>query len=607
MRLRSPSGSSTTSQANIQEYQDNWLDYRVDVLSNPDQATLKRLALNHTPAILETAMGSLNKISRNKARMAKHTYVISNTAEGYSHATIGEQRAKQLIEAQRQYIEEKGQLIEVQGYLGVGPRARGVQYLYTLEGANIAGMQQVLSFPRDEVEEDTSAPFQPRFRVIYTPDFRPDIAGKQCILVDLVHGVTFVMGPDYFGESKKGALRMLCENAYQEGGLVLHAGAKEVLLADQRLTVAILGLSGTGKTTTTFSTQGEGVRPVQDDMVTLWPNGELSVTENGCFAKTFGLNAETEPVIHAGSTAPSAWLENAYQDSTGQVDFFKKPLSAAEVRTLESVLVATGADADRVEQYASGAVSSNEIMPGGEPLDGWDFVQWTGNGRSVMPLSSIENAADLHDLPAVRSMGILNRDEGTGSITPGIVRFTTPAQAAGYFMLGETTKTSAAGKERGRIRSPFTQPFFPLSHALQARRFASLLATAESIECWLMNTGYVGGDADSVAMGQGHKVKIRHSSAMLEFLFTGRIIWETDPDFGYDVVAVDDPRNQALLELVPLAILRPDRYYASLGQWDAYRLEVALRHKQRADFLTSHEVDPSIIEDVVPSLKKYTL
>ena len=75
------------------------------------------------------------------------------------------------------------------------------------------------------------------------------------------------------------------------------------------MTVAILGLSGTGKTTTTFSHQGDGVKPIQDDMVTLWPNGELSVTENGCFAKTFGLNRKHEPVIYDGTVQPEAWLK----------------------------------------------------------------------------------------------------------------------------------------------------------------------------------------------------------------------------------------------------------------------------------------------------------
>jgi phosphoenolpyruvate carboxykinase (ATP) len=559
------------------------------------------MAIEHTPSILETAFGNLNKVSRNKARMAKHTYVIAETSEGLSHKNMPLKQAQRFIDAQAAYIEGKGRLIEVQGYLGVGVRAVPVEYLYTIEGANIAGMQQVLSFPRDAVESDTEQAFKPKFRVVYTPDFRPEMESKQCILVDLENHITYIMGPDYFGESKKAALRMLCASAFSQGGLVLHAGAKELVLGDTRITVAILGLSGTGKTTTTFSKQGDSVRPIQDDMVTLWPKGELSVTENGCFAKTFGLQESQEPVIYRGTVQPEAWLENAYQNEHGQVDFEKVGISPEEAAVHRQTLIETGADSTRVDQYISREVTLQQITDGGVPKDGWDFIQWTGNGRSIIPLAQVEDAADLHDVPSVKSMGILNRDEGASSITPGLVRFTSPEQAAGYFMLGETTKTSAAGKERGRVRSPFTQPFFPLAHKNQAARFAELLASADHIECWMMNTGYVGGDSDSVKIGQGNKVKIRHSSAMLESLFRNEIVWEIDPDFGYEVVAVDDPANAELLSLVPQDILRPDRAYATIGQWDAYRAEVALRHEERLAYLQTHSVTEKIIASVIPS------
>lgn len=576
------------SAASALRLSDAWIDYGVPHLVDPGQDQLAALARDHTPAVLQTAYGSLNKVSRNKARMAKYTFVITDEDGGFSHNTLSPADARPLIEAQARYIRGRGRLIEVRGWLGVGPRAVPVQWLYTLEGANIAAMQQVLAFPHD------GEAFDPRFRVVYTPDFRPPVPGGQRILVDLDNYVTYVMGPDYFGESKKGALRMLCDAAWDDGGLVLHAGAKEVHLPDGRITVAILGLSGTGKTTTTFSRQGEAVRPVQDDMVVLWPGGELSVTENGCFAKTFGLTEEAEPVIWRGSTSHRAWLENAYQAPDGAVDFSKAVLEPAEVAALRDVLVATGADAAHVDAYVAGEIDISELVDAhGVPRDGWDFVVWTANGRSIIPLSEVEDAADFHDLAPVRSIGILNRDEGAGAITPGIVRFTSPEQAAGYLMLGETSKTSAAGKERGRTRSPFTQPFFPREHGLQAVRFAELLATTDALTCWLMNTGYVGGDARD-----GTKVKIRHSSAMLEALFHDVIAWERDPDFGYEVVAVDHPDNAALVQAVPVEILRPDRMYAEQGRGAEYRAEVGVRHAERRAFLERFGVDGAIVDAV---------
>jgi phosphoenolpyruvate carboxykinase (ATP) len=591
----SPTSASISSN-NRETSPSTWIDYGVHRLVNPTQDQLRGLTLEHTPSSLETEFGSINKLSKNKARMAKHTYVISDEQQGYSHNTISRNTANRLIELQTNYIRSKNELIELQGWLGVGPRAVSVEWLYTLEGANIAGMQQVLAFSRGEVEADLSKQFAPIFRVVYTPDFHPPVDGGQRILVDLENYVTYVMGPDYFGESKKGALRMLCDYIYHQGGLVLHAGAKEVLL-DEPMTTAILGLSGTGKTTTTFSKQCHGVKPIQDDMVVLWPNAELSVTENGCFAKTFGLREETEPVLYRATVAPEAWLENAYQTPEGHLDFDKTVLSPEEVAMLRELLIKTGADPANVDAFISGEVTADSIInQHGVPAAGWDFVVWTGNGRSIVPLSCIQDAADLHNIPPVRSMGILNRDEGLGAITPGIVRFNSPEQAAGYFMLGETTMTSAAGKERGRLRSPFTQPFFPREHGLQAKRFAELLKSTTAISCWLMNTGVVGGEAgDKYAL----KVKIRHSSAMLEALFSGNIVWTRDPDFGYEVVDLAAPENAALLEQVPSYILRPDTYYAATGRLDAYHAEVALRHRERHKFLTSYGVDPKIRDAVV--------
>jgi phosphoenolpyruvate carboxykinase (ATP) len=577
------------------------LSFTVELLANPSQDQLRRLALEHTPFTQQTAAGSINKVARNKSRVAKYTYVIDRGGDParFSGATIDEAKAAELIAGQADYIKAKGKLIAIEGYVGVGPRAVPVQWLYTLEGANIAGMQQVLAFPRDAVEDAAklAAPFQPAFRLIYTPDYRPDMPGGQAIVVDLDNYVTYVMGADYFGESKKGALRMLCALVYRQGGLVMHSGAKQVDLGGgDQLAMGILGLSGTGKTTTTFSKQGESASPIQDDMIALWPSGEISITENGCFAKTFGLTLETEPVLYRGTLDPSAWIENVYVDAAGHPDFFKLKLEPEDVARLRDVLIGTGAAEANVDAYIHGKTAYDDVVDAaGIPQDGWDFVKWSENGRSIIPLSAIENAADPHSVPPLRSLGVLNRDEGPDAATPGIVRFSDPRQAAAYFMLGETTKTSAAGKERGKTRSPFTQPFFPLAHSLQAKRFSELAATFGDTTMWLMNTGYIAGGAPEVKAGQALKVKIPHSSAMLEALIAGNIRWTRDPDFGYELVDVDAPENAALLAKVPAEVLQPQRYYEAQGRSAEYRAWVEAMKRERAAFLRSHDVDEAIV------------
>ena len=579
------------------------IPFDVEILANPSQEQLRELALEHTPFCEKTAYGNINKVARNKARMAKYTYVVDRKGEpeAYSHKTIGPDAAQKLIDAQAEYIRGANQLIQIDGYVGLGERAVPVQWLYTIEGANIAGMQQVLSFPRESVEtpEQLAQPFKPAFRLFYTPNFHPDMPGGQAIVADLDNYVTHIMGPDYFGESKKGALRMLCAFNYRNGGLVMHAGAKAIDTGDQQLVMGVLGLSGTGKTTTTFSKQGKLAQPVQDDMVCIWPRGEISITENGCFAKTFGLTEEAEPVIYRGTVDATAWLENAYVDAEGKPDFFKAILGPEDVARLEDVLIGTGAPADNVEKFISGEVKADDVVDSnGVPNDGWDFVAWTENGRSIVPMSAVEGSADLHNLPDLRSLGILNRDEGEDAATPGILRFSSPSQAAGYMMLGETSKTSAAGKDRGKTRSPFTQPFFPLAHSLQAVRFSELAATFHQTGMWLMNTGYVGGDGKSVKAGSGLKVKIPHSSAMLEHLLAGDIKWTVDPDFGYDVVDVEAPENAELVSKVPVEILQPRRWYEANGKLEIYEAWVSRMKQERRAYLEKWGVDTAIVDAV---------
>jgi len=574
--------------------------FGVQYIENPTQGKLRELAMEHTPYVQRTSVGSINKVTRNKARMAQYTYII-DTEDRWSHQVIDPKKARALIERQARYIEDKGALIAIDGYVGLGDGAFGATWLYTLEGANIAGMQQILAFPRSEVEskKQLDAPFEPVFRLFYTPDLMlDDMPGRQAIVVDIENWTTYVMGADYFGESKKGILRMLNHYVYQKGGLVLHAGAKAVTSGNgNKLTMTIMGLSGTGKTTTTFSKQGDLTEPIQDDMVALWPHGALTITENGCFAKTDGLSLETEPVLFTATSGPDAWIENVFLEEDGSFNFSKGVLSVADVRRLRDILIGTGANAQNVDKYIAGEVGVDDVVNShGVPADGWDFVVWTQNGRSIVPMSAIPEAADLHDIPPVKSMGILNRDEGYDAAMPGIVRFASPEQAAGYFMLGETSKTSAAGKDRGKTRSPFTQPFFPAKHGLQAKRFAELAATMPGVTMWLMNTGYIGGEAIDAKENKALNIKIPHSSAMLEALLSDNIKWKKDPDFGYEIVDVEAPENAALLAKVPAEILEPRRFYESRGRHADYELWVRHMKEARREFLRKFDVSNAIVQ-----------
>ena len=548
---------------------------------NPTQEEFRRLALAHTPNMRRTDRGSMNKVaSIAKARSAPNTYVIADDPSRHTCRTMAPAEAQKYVEAQDAYLAGH-EVIRLDGYIGNHPDTRVRSTLWmTVEGANVAAMQQILYFPPDPAE---LADWKPEFQVIYTPGCKAVGQDKErIILVDVDRYVTRILGSDYFGESKKGGLRMLNAKVFREGGLVLHAGAKLTPVRGKDGTVekkllVIMGESGTGKTTSTFSPQGDDhvgfSESIQDDMVMLYPGGRAYATENGCFAIAYGLKEESEPIIYKGTMAPNAWLENVYQDPEGRMDLEKGTLTQDEVRPLADVLSQSGVAPDDLARYEKGEAT----------------YAWTRNSRVIIPMSDIETAGDSLDLPPAAGIGVLNRNT---NIIPGVVRFRSPAQAAAYFMLGETMGTAASGADAGKAkRSPFTNPFFPLRNEQMANRYMELAATMPQVFNFMMNTGWVGGDDSDEKQGKALKVKIRHSSAILQALSDGSIEWVEDKDFGYDI-AREIPG-------VPKEILEPRKLYEAQGRLAEYDEAVKrLRSERRAYLEGFPGIDPEIVKAV---------
>ena len=475
------------------------------VLWNPAEEVLRELVAA-MPNAQKTEFGNYNVNVKVTARSKASTFVVSNDPAAHSDQTISQERAVEMAEYQNEYIKTQDMIV-IDGFIGGDPATRTAARL-TIEksNANIAAMQQQLYFTPTAEEY---ANFEPELNVIYTPNLKAEgFPNDRLISVDLKNKVTRVFNSDYFGESKKGGLRMWNQLVFERGGLALHAGCKVFDMKEGRKVGLIIGLSGTGKTTTTFSQQ-EGSRPVQDDFVGLLPDGSVLGTEDGCFAKTFGLNSDSEPAIYSAVTNPNAYLENVSVDASGKVNFFDD--------------------------------------------------NFTQNGRATFPFELIEDAAPAQDLPAVSFVLILNRND---NLIPAVTKLSAE-QAAAFFMLGETQGTSAGGKEEAgkALRVPGTNPFFPLLHAQQGNRFLELINGLE-FDVYLMNTGWVGG-----AEGTPHskKVKIRHSSAIVQGIANQSIRWTTDPTFGYELAEGVDG-----FAAEDLGLLSPKDYYEATSRADEY-------------------------------------
>ncbi len=504
------------------------------VIWNPSPEELRTMS-EAMPNAQTTEYDNLNVATRVVARSKLSTFIATDTSKDHSDQTISRNEYQRIAKIQDDYI-RKQEMIVIEGYIGDDPDHRTpARLIIEKSNANIARMQQILYYPATKAELEH---FEPVVQVIYTPNLEmPGYPENRLITVDLENNITRVMNSDYFGESKKGGLRMWNRLMYQKGGLALHAGCKVIPVDGVNRTALIVGLSGTGKTTTTFTKQNDS-SPVQDDFVALMPGGKVVATENGCFAKTFGLNPKDEPTIYHAVTKPDAYLENVSQDGDGKVDFFD--------------------------------------------------TSYTQNGRAVIRMEDIAGSYDARKIEKADFLLILNRNE---NIIPAVARLK-GAQAAAFFMLGETKGTSAGGAaEAGKsLRVPGTNPFFPLLHALQGNRFLELYE-GSPMEVYLMNTGRIGGGDDDE---RSKKVKIQHSSAVVKALAEGTIEWETDPDFGYEVAS-----SVPGLEGEDLDYLNPRKMYERQGRLDEYQALVDKYKTERKQYLQKWEgLDARIVDAI---------
>jgi phosphoenolpyruvate carboxykinase (ATP) len=492
-------------------------------IANPSQDELKGYVAEMQNSQL-TEFGNYNVKARVTARSAGSTFIVTDHPARTTKQTMPRAEYDQVAAAQSAYIAD-ADMVLLEGYIGPenSPLRRPARVYIERANSNIPAMQQQLYYPKDADWRAEDA-----LTVIYTPNCPapgsyPD---NRLVTIDLDNWVTRVFNIDYFGESKMGGLRMWMEWVYQQGALAMHAGAKVIPTDNGDQVVLIVGLSGTGKTTTTFTRQNDSL-PVQDDIVALVAGGDAYATENGCFAKTYGLDPAYEPTIYGALATPAGWLENVAVDPHGKVDFFDD--------------------------------------------------SYTANGRGTFGLAEIPHF-DPRKLGNADVLLILNRNE---SIIPAVAKMASKDQAIAYYMLGETKGTSAGGAaEAGKfLRVPGTNPFFMGHDYEQGNRLGEMIDSMDyDFQVYVLNTGRVGGgDNDE----RSKKVTIPHTSAIVKAIAEGTIEWEPDPDFGYlvasSVPAFDDPE-----------LLSPRRLYERQGRRVEYEDLVARLKAERRLYMEQH-------------------
>src|SRR2546423_2637070 len=222
------------------------------VVWNPSPADLRRFT-EEMPNCRRTEFGNVNVATRVVSRSKLSTFIATDTPAEHSDQTITRAEYARVAKLQDDYIRTRDMLV-VEGYIGNDPEFRvPARLIMEKANANVAAMQAILYYPATAEELES---FEPRLTVIYTPNLKAEgYPDERLIAVDLENYVTRVFNSDYFGESKKGGLRMWNKLVYERGGLALHAGCKVIPVADSTRVGPIVGLSGTGKPTATFTNQ----------------------------------------------------------------------------------------------------------------------------------------------------------------------------------------------------------------------------------------------------------------------------------------------------------------------------------------------------------------
>jgi phosphoenolpyruvate carboxykinase (ATP) len=448
---------------------------------------------------VRTVYGNYNFVSAVKNRSAWLT-VYLGSKKVLQHQPNQRQKeiltdAPKTVELVHKYV-EKAPILCVERTMGDNPYFNPHCMLYVSvhkkEMIRLAYMVGQTLFPFNE-----EAP-GPELYLLYVPEWQEK---DRQILVFPEINVTYVLGTDYYGEAKKGFLRMAMWAAKQEGMLGVHAGAKIAKAKDsvgriKRYGMILFGLSATGKTTHACHNHGllddgEGQEIVQDDVVFIRSDGSTLGSERGFYLKTGYLDPKVQPIIFRAAISHNTIFENVMVDYMGNVDFDDTTLT----ENGRAIIQRDDLGADK-----SGSVN----LPPIDELDGMIIIFITRR-NTVVPIASKLNLE----------------------------------QAAAVFMLGESVETSAGDPRRTgeSVREVGTNPFIVGDEAYEGNWFYDLLKRhSAKIQCYLLNTGGIGevreGGEGNRILKQATRVEIPEMAAIIRGIVKNSVEWKRDPYFG---------------------------------------------------------------------------
>ncbi len=355
--------------------------------------------------------------------------------------------------------------------------------------------------------EDELAGFRPDYIILHAPHFkavpsRDGVRSKTVVALSFEQRCILIAGTEYAGEIKKSIFTVMNWLAPARGVLPMHCSANVGADGDVAL---FFGLSGTGKTTLSSD---PGRRLIGDDEHGWGEDGVFNF-EGGCYAKVIDLSQEAEPEIWAATHRFGTVLENVAADAAGKLDLGDRSL--------------------------------------------------TENTRACYPVEYIPNVVLSGRGGHPRNVLLLTAD--AFGVLPPIAKLT-PAEAMYHFLSGYTARV--AGTEKGLGAEPqatfstcFAAPFLPRRPEVYGRMLEDMIRRHDA-DCWLVNTGWIGG-----GYGVGKRMSIRHTRILVSAALDGSLAGarlRADPFFGLLI--------PASVPGLPPEVLDPRQGWADKASYD---------------------------------------
>jgi len=357
----------------------------------------------------------------------------------------------------------------------------------------------------------------PEFTVMSIPSFKAVEAidgtrSSTFIILNFALRLAIIGNTAYGGEIKKSIFTALNYLLPLQGVMTMHCSANQGEEGDVAL---FFGLSGTGKT----SLSADPNRGLIGDDEHGWSDEGVFNFEDGCYAKVIQLSPSAEPEIYQTTRTFGTILENViYDPVTRLIDL----------------------DDDSI----------------------------TENTRASYPLEYIGNAIPEKRGGHPKNILLLTCD--AQGVLPPIAKLT-PEQTMYHFISGYTSKVG--GTEVGLGEEPeitfsacFGAPFMAHHPSLYADLLAKKMERY-GVNCWLLNTGWVGG-----GYGVGKRISIHHTRSLLSAALNGDLLnveFYTDPIFGFEV-----PKS---CPNVPDSVLFPGESWPSKKEYDDKYRQLAAR------------------------------